>query len=393
MKSNAWFRMYSEFLTDPKVQMLPETFQRRYIMLLCMRCSNGDVTLQDVTVAFQLRITDDEWAKTKAVLFAKNLIDEDNKPTAWNARQYITDTSGAARVAKHRSKRKEMGLTAIDHIHKDVRREVFETCDNACVYCDSTDDLTLDHIIPTRRGGTNLADNLQVACRVCNSDKRHMTREEYLAWPGRVTLRVTLLKRPQNTDTDTEKKEPPNPQVGELAATRNVRSKLDYSEAFENFWKSYPSPAASSKSVAWKFWAKMTDCERTAAAGAVPAYCAILRAKPDRPACHAATFLSQRRWENVGVATEASAKSNDYWWKDKAKVASMTIDRWRAGIDKFANGKWPIEHLGPWPGHPKCLVPDSLIKDLHLADKYDTAGQAKGEWKKQQDQKHVESAQ
>ena len=29
-----WFRMYAEFATDPKVQMLSEADQRRYIMLL-----------------------------------------------------------------------------------------------------------------------------------------------------------------------------------------------------------------------------------------------------------------------------------------------------------------------------------------------------------------------
>ncbi len=36
--SNAWFRLYHEFSADPKVQMLSEADQRRYIMLLCMRC-------------------------------------------------------------------------------------------------------------------------------------------------------------------------------------------------------------------------------------------------------------------------------------------------------------------------------------------------------------------
>ena len=43
--ANPWFRLYSEFATDPKVQMMSESYQRRFIMLLCIRC-NGDVTLQ-----------------------------------------------------------------------------------------------------------------------------------------------------------------------------------------------------------------------------------------------------------------------------------------------------------------------------------------------------------
>lgn len=101
--SNAWFRLYSEFATDPKVQMLSESDQRRFIMLLCMRCSNGDVTLHDEEVAFQLRIGNDDWAQTKRTLIDKGLIDEGNKPAAWNKRQFVSDLS-AARVAKHRAK-------------------------------------------------------------------------------------------------------------------------------------------------------------------------------------------------------------------------------------------------------------------------------------------------
>lgn len=84
--ANQWLRLYAEFATDPKVQMLSEANQRRYIMLLCLRCSNGDVTLHDDEVAFQLRISDDEWAETKRVLMAKGLIDDESKPTVWSKR-------------------------------------------------------------------------------------------------------------------------------------------------------------------------------------------------------------------------------------------------------------------------------------------------------------------
>ncbi|MFM7010863.1 MAG: hypothetical protein ACKO0Z_16330 [Betaproteobacteria bacterium] len=100
--ANPWFRMYSEFATDPKVQMLSETDQRRYIMLLCIRC-NGDVTLQDIEVAFQLRISNEEWAETKATLISKNLIDNTSNPVSWDKRQMRSDSS-AERVARHRAK-------------------------------------------------------------------------------------------------------------------------------------------------------------------------------------------------------------------------------------------------------------------------------------------------
>jgi hypothetical protein len=102
--ANQWFRMYHEFATDPKVQMLSEVDQRRYVMILCSRCCNGDVTLQDDEIAFQLRINVAEWSETKAVLINKKLIGEDNKPTAWDKRQFISDSS-TERVARHRGKK------------------------------------------------------------------------------------------------------------------------------------------------------------------------------------------------------------------------------------------------------------------------------------------------
>lgn len=104
--ANPWFRMYHEFATDPKVQMLSEADQRRYIMLLCLRCSNEGVTLQDEEVAFQLRISSDEFALTKATLIEKGLIDEHCQPTNWDKRQFASDSS-AERVRKHRRLKKQ----------------------------------------------------------------------------------------------------------------------------------------------------------------------------------------------------------------------------------------------------------------------------------------------
>jgi hypothetical protein len=106
--ANPWFRLYHEFATDPKVQMLSEALQRRFVMLLCLRCCNGDETLQDEEVAFQLRISVDEYASTKAVLMSKSLIDKDNKPIAWNERQFDSDSS-TSRVRAYRDKKKQEG--------------------------------------------------------------------------------------------------------------------------------------------------------------------------------------------------------------------------------------------------------------------------------------------
>ena len=43
-----------------------------------------------------------------------------------------------------------------------------------CVYCGSSENLTVDHIRPKSKGGTNTADNLVTACRPCNQAKGSM---------------------------------------------------------------------------------------------------------------------------------------------------------------------------------------------------------------------------
>lgn len=121
-KPARWFRMYAEFASDPKVQMLSECYQRRYLMILCLRCSNGDVTLQDTEVAFQLRIDVTEWEQTKAVFVEKNMIDEHNQPTAWDKRQFASDSS-AERVAKHRANKKEVCNVTVTPPEKEKEKE------------------------------------------------------------------------------------------------------------------------------------------------------------------------------------------------------------------------------------------------------------------------------
>lgn len=41
-------------------------------------------------------------------------------------------------------------------------------------------DITLDHIVAKARGGSDLLDNLQLACYKHNHEKDSMTQEEFL---------------------------------------------------------------------------------------------------------------------------------------------------------------------------------------------------------------------
>ena len=51
----------------------------------------------------------------------------------------------------------------------------------ACCYCGSREHLSVDHLIPTKRGGANAGDNLVWACRACNSSKCARDALEWLA--------------------------------------------------------------------------------------------------------------------------------------------------------------------------------------------------------------------
>lgn len=66
--------------TDPRVQMLSEADQRRYVMILFLTDWDGRELLDDDTAAFMLRISIEEYQKTKGLLVFKGLIDEFNKP-------------------------------------------------------------------------------------------------------------------------------------------------------------------------------------------------------------------------------------------------------------------------------------------------------------------------
>lgn len=52
-----------------------------------------------------------------------------------------------------------------------VRTAVYDRDGWACVTCGRGDDLSLDHIQPVSRGGSDDIDNLQTMCRSCNSRK------------------------------------------------------------------------------------------------------------------------------------------------------------------------------------------------------------------------------
>ena len=75
------------------------------------------------------------------------------------------------------------------HQKKLSRFEIFNRDQYTCQYCGrQTKELTLDHVIPRRRGGMHTWDNVVSACIPCNRRKGGRTPEE---------ARMQLLRQPR----------------------------------------------------------------------------------------------------------------------------------------------------------------------------------------------------
>jgi 5-methylcytosine-specific restriction endonuclease McrA len=87
--------------------------------------------------------------------------DAERQAVAWQWQQ-------TAKAEKPKKKRRRK-------IGSAKRQRIYERDGNRCVRCGLglLELLTLDHIVPQSRGGTNAEDNLQTMCRSCNGRKGH----------------------------------------------------------------------------------------------------------------------------------------------------------------------------------------------------------------------------
>lgn len=86
-------------------------------------------------------------------------------------------------------------------------------------------------------------------------------------------------------------------------------------------------------------------------------------------------WLRRNYAERSGHAPPDVKRPPDFWWRDRPDTARrLPVDVWRKAVANFANGHWPVETLGPPPGDLECLVPGTLIDEMHLTEIYDEHG-------------------
>jgi hypothetical protein len=59
------------------------------------------------------------------------------------------------------------------------RQSIKEKWEYKCAYCENTEDLTIDHIIPQCKGGNNILTNVVCCCQSCNKSKSHTNWEQW----------------------------------------------------------------------------------------------------------------------------------------------------------------------------------------------------------------------
>jgi hypothetical protein len=68
------------------------------------------------------------------------------------------------------------------------KRSIKEEWGFKCCYCESTENLSLDHVLPKVHGGTDEVNNIVCACVSCNKDKGHQKMEEWYKQQSFFTL-------------------------------------------------------------------------------------------------------------------------------------------------------------------------------------------------------------
>ena len=59
------------------------------------------------------------------------------------------------------------------------RKKIKEEWDNKCAYCGSEENLTIDHVIPQSKGGSDFTKNVVCCCHDCNQNKGHTPWEQW----------------------------------------------------------------------------------------------------------------------------------------------------------------------------------------------------------------------
>ena len=185
-----WIKLYHELLDNLDYHLLSPKAGKA-LPLIWLLGSESDGILPDAKeMAFRIRYDLDI---TEIVL--KELTDA----------EFLEEIS-AEQVATHKPEGSYWGSR---YIPEKLRQKIFKR-DKTCRWCDSKDNLEIDHIVPVSRGGEPTEENLQVLCRSCNRKKRAQTPSEQVATQTKKTAeQVAISETETETESETDQSKSP----------------------------------------------------------------------------------------------------------------------------------------------------------------------------------------
>ena len=136
--SMPWFRLYSETVSDPKIQTLDLSSKWMWITCLCIASASkerGALRFGDVTVTFQdlsqiAGVTSQEGERAVKNLLERGMLNQGDdgvlRVTNWDKRQYPSDSS-AERTRKYREKKKANVTSQERHGDVTVTPQILDT--------------------------------------------------------------------------------------------------------------------------------------------------------------------------------------------------------------------------------------------------------------------------
>lgn len=154
----------------------------------------------------------------------------------------------------------------------------------------------------------------------------------------------------RETEITSDKSDPSKPKLSETdTEPKPEKRKTPYPEAFEAFWREYPTDALMSKKAAFAQWQRLDPESRDAARAAIPAFKDHCRKNPTYRPVHALRFLSERRFDGFIAVVPIFENTDERGWRDR-----LTAFRSKA----MWSPKW-----GPKPGDPGCKCPQQILSE------------------------------
>jgi uncharacterized protein YdaU (DUF1376 family) len=143
-----------------------------------------------------------------------------------------------------------------------------------------------------------------------------------------------------------------------------------YPEAFEAFWRDYPTDPNMSKKAAAEKWVRLSPEDRAAAQAAIPAFKAYCQKRPDYRPVHAERFLSQRRFDGFLDASRPAASGDLPAAPDWGDPGQKLIEAIGAPVFAQWFGGGAVELI---TGDPVRIVADKPYRRNWIAKNYQGA--------------------